>query len=174
LRSRRQRATPTAGPGENLSLGVETTLEDARERVDFPIRVPSVHGLGVNPHHVYYSDFPAGGRVSLVYRPQEWLPEAEATGVGLLITQFQGVVETDVVKKLASQEQVQPTEVAGRPAYWVEGPHTLYFLDADGRQRTDTLRLSANALIWMDGDTTIRLESELGLADAVTIAESMH
>jgi hypothetical protein len=167
--------TPTAAPGENLSLGVETTLEGAQERVDFRIRVPSVLGLGSKPHRVYYSDFPAGGRVSLVYQAQpEWLPEASATGVGLLITEFEGDIAPDLAKKLTTQEQVEPTDVNGSLAFWVEGPHTLFFVDANGVQRSDTLRLSANALIWTDGDTTLRIESELDMDDALKIAESMR
>jgi hypothetical protein len=165
---------PTTPPGENLSLGVETTLDDARERVDFSIRVPDILGLA-NPDRVYYSDFPAGGRVSLVYRAQpDWLPEASATGVGLLVTEFRGDVEPELMKKLSSQGQVRPTEVNGSPALWIRGPHTLFFVDEDGRQQTDTLRLSANALIWMEGDVTLRIESELDLVDALTIAESMR
>jgi hypothetical protein len=165
---------PTTPPGENLSLGVETTLDDARERVDFPIRVPSVLGLA-DPDRVFYSGFPTGGRISLVYRAQpDWLPEASATGVGLLVTEFPGDIEPDLMKKLTTQGQVKPTEVNGRPALWVRGPHTLFFVDKDGRQQADTLRLSANALIWMDGDTTMRIESELSLVDALTIAESMR
>ena len=166
--------TPTAAPGENLSLGVETTLEDARDRVDFPIRVPSVLGLPPNPNRVYYSGFPEGGRVSLVYRAQpDWLPEANPTGVGLLITQFEGDINPEFSKKLASQEQVMPTDVNGSPAYWVEGLHTVFFIDANGEQISDTLRLSANALIWVEGDTTLRIESELDLVDTLQIAESM-
>jgi hypothetical protein len=166
--------TPTAAPGENLSLGVETTLAEAQDRVDFPIRVPSVLGLPPNPNAVYHSDFPPGGRVSLVYRAQpDWLPEARASGVGLLIMEFEGAAEPDFAKKLSAEHQVEFTDVNGSPAYWVEGQHTLFFLDANGRQRTDTLRLSANALIWTEGDMTLRLESELELEDALTIAESM-
>jgi hypothetical protein len=167
--------TPTARPGDNLFLGDETTLEEARERVDFQVRVPSVLGLPPEPNSVFYSDFPVGGRVSLVYRAQpDWLPEASTTGVGLLLTEFQGSLDGDLIKKSADHEVLVPTEVNGAPAFWVEGPHSLFYYDAKNRLRSESLRLSANALIWTQGGTTFRLESELNLSDALTIAESMR
>lgn len=165
--------TPTTAPGENLSLGVETTLEDARARVDFPVPVPAVPGLPETPDRVYYSDFPQGGRVSFVYAPRRGLPETSSTGVGLLLTQFRAEIGQAAVKKLGVDQQVRPTEVDGHPAYWVRGPHTLFFLDAEGRERSETLRLSANALIWVTSETTLRIESELGLEESRAIAESM-
>jgi hypothetical protein len=166
--------TPTAAPGENLSLGVATSLEDAQERVDFDIRLPNVADLPAAPDSVYYSDFPVGGRVSLVYRARPGsLPETSTTGVGLLLTEFQGSIDGDFAKKLAVDQQAQATEVNGRLAIWVRGPHTVFFLDAEGRPQAESLRLSANALIWVDDGVTFRLESELTLKDSLTIAESM-
>lgn len=166
--------TPTAGRGDNLALGTKTTLEEARAAVDFDVLVPSVAELG-DPDEVYLSTaFPAGGRVSLAYRAGGSLPEARTTGLGLLVTEFEGTVEPELAKKLAVQQQVRPTDVNGSLAFWVRGPHTVFFLDANGQVASDTLRLSANALIWTDGTTTLRIESELNLADTLRIAESMR
>jgi hypothetical protein len=165
--------TPTAAPGTNLRLGERTTLEDARDRVEFSVLLPDVLGLA-NPDEVYVADFPPGGRVSLVYRARGWLPKANQTGIGLLITEFEGTLEGDIVKKLSGMQQVVPTDVNGAPALWVRGEHPIFYLDAKGNERTETLRLSANALVWTRGTTTLRIESSLNLADTLTIAESMR
>jgi hypothetical protein len=165
--------TPDVSPGDNLALGVETTLDEAREHVSFPILVPTAR-VGA-PDRVYVSDFPSGGRVSLVYEPRPGsLPEANETGLGLLITEFEGTLGGDVMKKLSVQRLVRPTDVNGSPAFWLRGTHTVFYTDADGQRRSETLRLSANALIWTSGATTLRIESALGLADTLAIAESMR
>ncbi|HEY7876093.1 MAG TPA: hypothetical protein VIG64_13335 [Actinomycetota bacterium] len=164
--------TPTASAGTNLALGELVTLEEARALVDFSILVPGASGFE-EPDEVYVAGFPPGGRVSLVYDAGRSLPRADKTGVGLLITEFEGMLENTLVKKLAVQQQVRPTEVDGKLAYWVRGPHTLFYLDAEGELRQETLRLSDNALIWTSGSMTLRIESSLSLEDSLAIAESM-
>jgi hypothetical protein len=57
---------------------------------------------------------------------------------------------------------------------WIEGaPHTVAYLDADGRLVPDTLRLAGNALIWQLGEITLRLESRLPLNPSLDVAGSM-
>jgi hypothetical protein len=48
----------------------------------------------------------------------------------------------------------------------------VVLLDPDGSRRTETARLAGHTLIWPRGDTTLRLEGDLTLEEAVRIAES--
>src|SRR5215211_8243031 len=61
-------ATTTPGARLDLGLGPQTTLEEARRRVDFPVLVPTAPGFQ-RPDAVFVNPaVPAGGRVDLVYR----------------------------------------------------------------------------------------------------------
>ena len=59
-----------------------------------------------------------------------------------------------------------------RDALWFEEPHEVVLLDPDGTRRTESARLAGHTLIWLEGDTTLRIEGELSLQRAVEIAES--
>src|SRR5689334_10661503 len=63
-------ASPTPGGlGSTLGLGDRVGLGEARDSVAFPVRVPSLPGLGA-PDVVDRSFDLVGGRVSLVYGPR--------------------------------------------------------------------------------------------------------
>jgi hypothetical protein len=166
--------TPTASPGTNLALGTRKTLDAARDEVDFPVSVPSLGGLGP-PDFVYVSPIPPGGRVSLVYRAEDGLPNTDETGLGMIVTEFRASLEPDFAKKIiGDQGRLEVTEVDGDIAYWIEGPHTIYiYKDREGLIREDTVRLAGNALLWERDGITYRIESALSLERARAIAESM-
>jgi hypothetical protein len=161
------------GPlGRLLFLGEQTTLDEARRLVDFRVRVPAAGGL---PEPVaYVDDDPPGGRISLVYRAGPGLPETEETGVGMLVMQFRGRLELPFLQKLVRANQVREADVGGSPGYWVEGEHTLSYLDARGEIVEERSRLAGNTLLWQRGDVTLRLESALPMEEAIRIAESMR
>jgi hypothetical protein len=165
---------PTAAPGSNLALGSRTTLADARAEVDFPIALPATPNLG-EPDAVYVARVPAGGRVSLVYDAGGSLPEADETGLGMILSEFRASIGPDLAKKVAGKTGgLEITEVDGELAYWLTGPHTFYlYRDADGHIREDTLRLAGNTLLWVRDGITHRIESSLSLADVIRIAESI-
>ena len=70
---------------------------------------------------------------------------------------------------------VEDTLVAGRPARWVSGgTHFMQYVDASGSPVEESLRtVERNTLIWNDGATFFRMETDLPLPDALEIAESL-
>jgi hypothetical protein len=169
--------TVTTTPGGRLELGLgdRVTLEEARRRVDWPVLVPAVAGLG-QPDAVYVNEaVPSGGRVDLVYRARPGLPASPFTDVGLLITEFQGRPTPEFLKKVTAMGVVEQVTVGGEPGYWFSGePHFFTYQDAAGTLREEQTRLAGNTLIWQRGDLTLRLEGELPKDEAIRIAESMR
>lgn len=162
-----------SGPlGRTLFLGEETTLEEARGQLGFEPLLPAAPGL---PEPVVYvDDDPLGGRISLVYPAGPLLPETEETGVGMLLMEFRGRIEQPFLEKLVRGDQVREVEVGGEPGYWVEGEHTLIYLDEGGVAFDERSRVAGNTLLWQRGNMTLRLESALSMAEAIRIAESMR
>lgn len=158
-------------PGARLLLGVPLRLDQARARVTFQIPLPTPLGA---PDEVYLLDTPPGGQIALVYYPRPDLPPANTTGIGLLLTAFQGTVPTGIFGKgIPPGTRVEEVQVNGGPAYWIEGdPHTFFFLDSRGQVRTETTRLAGNVLLWEQGTLTLRLESALSRDQALAIATS--
>lgn len=156
-----------------LQLGESVTLEDARARAAFDIEQPGASGLG-DPD-VYFVEPPVGGAVSLVYSPSERLPQTSQAGVGLLITQFEADLHATLIKKVATEgSRVKPVTI-GDEGYWIKGaPHALLYVDAEGEVREDLIRLADNTLVWEEDGVSYRLESKLGLRDALAIARSMR
>lgn len=152
----------------DLALGEEATLEEAVDRIDHPLLVPTVLGL---PDAIYLDD----GRVSTVWRPTERLAEVGRSGVGLLHMQFIADIDSGfLTKQLQGGTDIVAVAVRGNPGYWIEGePHVLSYVDPDGLVRTDTTRLAENVLLWEEAGVTHRIESALSLEEATLIAESL-
>jgi hypothetical protein len=163
--------TPSA-PGSALGLGERVSLGGARGSVSFPVRVPAA-GLGA-PDEVYRSFDVLGGRVSLVYAARQGFPEA-TDGVGLLVTEFRGQAERDLLVKVAGPgTRVQHVRVHGYPGLWISGaPHEIYYLGPGGEIERDTVRLSGNVLVWQEGGVILRLEGASSLTKALRVADSM-
>jgi hypothetical protein len=164
--------TPSA-PGSALSLGDRVTLREARDSVHFPVRVPSLPGLG-SPDVVYRSYDLLGGRVSLVYAPRPGFP-ASADGVGLLVTQFRGQAERDLLVKVAGPgTKVRQVRVHGYPGLWISGaPHEIFYVAPGGGIEQDTIRMSGDALIWQEGGVILRVEGAQSVGRALQVADSM-
>jgi hypothetical protein len=161
--------------GRLLSLGERVTLSEARRSVSFPVRLPTSARVGP-PDEVYVDDDPVGGRVTAVYRPRPGLPRATTTNVGLLVTQFRGGFDTDfIVKEAGPGTRVEKVSVGGAPGFWVEGePHTLVYVDENGSDFPDSVRLAGNTLLWERSGITFRLEAEISKQQAIGIAASFR
>jgi hypothetical protein len=173
-----ERPTPTVTtrPGERLELGLgeRVTLEEARRRVAFPVLVPTVAGFR-RPDAVYVNQRPQGGRVDLVFRARPGLPANPYTDVGLLVTQFQGTLTPDFIKKVVAGGLVEEVQVAGQPGYWFSGePHFFTYEDRRGEITDERTRLAGNTLVWQAGAQTLRLEGQLPQREALRIAASMR
>jgi hypothetical protein len=160
-------------PGERLRLGRPVRLDEARTLVDFPLQEPSRFGT---PDGVYVDDGGPVTVVSSIYRPEERLPEVRSTGVGLLVSQFRGRVDTAVMGKfLGSAGVVEAISVDGRRGFWLPEPaHVVLYLDPQGNVREDTARLTANVLLYEDDGVITRIESRLGKDEMLAIAASMR
>jgi hypothetical protein len=163
-------AAPSAGA--RLALGQPLTLEQVRGRVTFQVPLPGVLGP---PDEVYLLDQPPGGQVALVYAPRPDLPQANTTGIGVLLTAFQGTVPSGIVGKgIPPGTRIEEVRVNGGRGYWIEGdPHTFVYLDSRGQGRTETTRLAGNVLIWEQSQLTLRLESALAKDEVLRIARSV-
>ena len=163
---------PSGSIGERLSLGVQTTLGDARQKVTWKILVPASLG---NPDEVYYQSGPPEGEVTLVYKSRPGLKESGQTGVAVLITEVNGKVDTNYFgKMLGPDTTLEDVTVSGHQGYWISGsPHDFFFTDASGTFRNETLRLATNTLIFDDHGTIVRIEGDLTRAQALEVATSL-
>jgi hypothetical protein len=159
--------------GSSLGIGVVVTLDEAETVVEFEPRLPTREGIGA-PDVTFVAP---GGRLTLVWAARPGLPEiAEAPGIGLLVTEFRGTVDTGMFEKQVFEgATVQEVRVGGQVAYWLSNaPHGLVYRDPTGAYVEESRRMVGDALIWRDGDLTLRLETALGLDEAIRIAESVR
>ncbi len=172
-------ATPTPLPpgplGTRLGLGSQTTLRVAAAAVTWHVLVPA--NLG-QPDEVYLQlpqDGPPQGEVTLVYSGRPGIPTSGQTGVGVLITEARGAVNSEFFgKMLGPGTTLEPVTVAGSAGYWVAGaPHVFVFIDSSGNDRYETLRLATNTLLLDVGGTIVRIEGDLTKAQALQIASSL-
>ena len=147
---------PKAAVG-TLHLGRRIPVSDARHAASFTALLPP---SGVSAAYVA-NDVP-GGRVSL-------------TSGRLLVTEFRGTSRPFILKMIAVGTRVVRTTVGGQSAAYLEGaPHDVFFLDADGKPRSDDVRLAGNVLLWQRGSLTLRIEGARSLSDALALARSLR
>jgi len=172
-------ATPTPLPpgplGQRLGLGRQSTLAQARAAVTWPLLVPTSLR---QPDEVYVGpapDAPSGGEVTLVYTARQGIPAAGETGVGVLITESRGAINSEFFGKIIGPgTTIEPVTVAGSSGYWISGaPHDVVFVDSSGGVRFETLRLATNTLLVNVGGTVVRIEGNLTRAQALEIAASL-
>lgn len=170
---------PTRSPatglpiGSSLGIGVVVTLDEAATLVEFEPRLPTREGIG-SPDVTFVAP---GGRLTLVWAARPGLPEISgAPGIGLLVTEFRGTVDTGMFEKQVIEgATVEEVRVGGQPGYWLSNaPHGLIYRDPSGTYVEESRRMVGDALIWRDGDLTLRLETSLGLEEAIRIAESIR
>jgi hypothetical protein len=152
------------------------SLDDVRARVEMPVVPPTDPELG--PPDAFYLDRGlAGGMVSMVWTARPGVPAADETGVGLLISQFDGSVNPDAFQKLRDQGVgIVEVSVAGEQAWWLHGA-THVFLRREGTgddsRPVVPTRLAGDTLLWERDRLTYRLEGSAGLDRAIEIAESI-
>ena len=159
-----------------LGLGERTTLHEASKLAGFPIAVPNVETYG-HPDEVYVRVLPSGKRmVSFFYLPDDRFPEAEETGAGLLLMQFESTQSVEIMVKGVMGDGIgREVTVNGGRGYWVFGTSSLTILYDPSAPTccTDAPRPSANVLLWNLDGVTYRLESALDRDESMAVAESM-
>ena len=164
--------SPTVQPlGGSLGLGDAVPLADVRSQAGFAILLPTDPPIGP-PDVSYLND----QRVTLVWATRPGLPETDTPGIGLVLGEFRGNVDQGYYEKvLGGQTIVTPVTVSGERGYWLHGsPHFFYYIDPNGQVVTDESRVVGDVLIWTRANVTLRLETSLGMAAAIRLAESLR
>jgi hypothetical protein len=145
----------------DLGVGEKVSLEEARGRVRFPVRVPTLAGLA-DPD-VYYAEPLPTGQVSFVYGSRD-KPQ-------LLITQVAALGALE--KLVSSATRVEMVSTDGARGVWIEGErHVLFY---PGAEREEPFRLVGNTLVLERTDgVTVRIEADISKEEALRIARSMR
>jgi hypothetical protein len=147
---------PEAG---GVDLGPPLPLAEAARRAGVvPYVAPS---LG-EPLDVYN---PGGAYVVVRY---------DDDGTQVLVTTLPGrVAEMGFSKMVGAGAQVREVDVDGHEGWWVTGrPHL--FLYEDRHLSLREARPSADSLIWQVGDTIVRIEADVPLAQAMELATDVR
>ena len=160
-------AFDAAAVGRDLRLGSEVSLAAARTALPALRELHSTYGA---PDAIYRGDRPAG-LVSFVWRARPGLPgSTSAPTVGLILQQYPGSDDLGyMLKTLSSESRAREVIVENRRGYWVEGNHSIGYVDASNSFVQDSLRWASNALVWAGGGVTHRLESSLAQAEATAL-----
>jgi hypothetical protein len=143
-------------------LAGEMTLEEAQQAVDYPILLPSYPPDLGPPDRVFVQN--AEGDMTVLV----WIDPQQPNQV-LMSLHFIPPGSWAIDKM--NPALVEETTVNGQRAIWAVGPYPLRFSNGD----LDFVRLvNGHVLIWTDGDLTYRLETDLGLEEAIKIAESLE
>jgi hypothetical protein len=156
----------TPAPGSELLLGEPVPVEDAR---------PRVSSLGL-PDAAYLAEEDYGRRLTLVYGPGDGVPRSQYTGVGILVTVFDGAIDTRYLDKMVDADTVvEQLTVDGNRALWLEGgPHFVVFRTENGQIGEDVGRLAGNTLLLEHDGMLVRIEGQIDRARAIEIAESLE
>ena len=165
---------PTGPLSGYMDVGQRVSLSEAQDAVDFQIRIPLDARLGT-PDEIYLNVEPEGGRVTSFFRAGPRLPQIFETGTGALLTQFTGELDQNTVGKLASEEiTIDRVDVSGHRGLWLEGDHLFYLYRSNGLIIEESIRMSDSALLWQEGDVTLRLETGLSKRKALRLARSAY
>jgi hypothetical protein len=152
---------PVEQATDDLGLGEQMSLEEARERAGFQVRVPTVEGLD-DPPRVFYNE--SSSQVAFLYGAEE-KPK-------LLITQADA---RGAIEKLVNLNVTERELVVVEPGYagvWLFGEkHAIFYPSTD---HEEPFRLVGNALVYEIDGVTARIEAEISKDEALLIARSMR
>jgi len=158
----RQAPGPSPAPHPSLPGEQRMPLEQARQRVAFPILVPAKLG---RPDAVTVSD---GGRVAtLIY---------DRTPYGQVrLDEFDGHLDPVYFEKFAQFGTVTKVSLNGTEGLWVTGPQEIVYVRRDGMIASASARLTTGStLIWGTPRVALRLEGGFSKAAALAVAASVR
>jgi hypothetical protein len=167
-------ALPAASDRTLAVYGMQTSLDEAQRAVSFHLLEPRAGALG-QPVEIRSDTTPPGGRVTLLYPPSPRLPELSVGGVGAALTELRATTGRSFFDKMVGKgTTVRTFTIGGQPAIWLGGnPHVIIYHAQDGIDHADTVVLAGNVLLWQRGALLLRLETDLGLAQARAIASGV-
>lgn len=143
------------------NLAGETTLAEAQQTVDYSLLLPSYPSDLGPPDRVFVQD--ADGDITILV----WIDPQRPAEV-LMSLHF--IPPGSWAVKKVNPTLIEETTVNGQRAIWAIGPYPLRFSNGD----LDFTRLvDGHVLIWAQGEMTYRLETDLGLEEALKVAESL-
>ena len=161
----RQETTPSGEPLGPAGLGSPVPQID--DAVRFGVGVPA----GPLPDEAYVFRTSSGRPAALLaWRAGDDQTALPGTQWRMMLIQVRGDERT-LVKDVEAPEDSLMVGVDGREAFWIDSPHELIVLTAEG---TETFVIRANVLIWAEDGVTYRLETTLGLTEAIALAETVH
>jgi hypothetical protein len=160
---------PVTIPGERVSL------DEARRRVHFTVRQPTVPELGA-PDVVLLDTTGGAERVTLLYGERAGLTPTQVPGVSVLLVEFRGSVDAAFFGKgFGPGTTLEEVTVNGGRGFWLAGaPHFFFYRDPSGGIQQETLRLAGNTLLWEQDGVTLRLEAAVTKDQALRIAASVR
>jgi hypothetical protein len=163
----RQDATPSGAPLGPTGLGSPVPVPKIDDAVRFDVRVPA----GPIPDEAYVFRTNSGRPAALLaWNAGDDQTALPGTPWRMMLIEVRGDERTLVKDVGASQDSVM-VGVDGRDAFWIDSPHELIVLTAEG---AETFLIRANVLIWAEGGVTYRLETTLGPTGAIALAETVH
>lgn len=156
--------TPTV-IGTVLNLAGETTLDELRRHL--PLKLPAYPDNLGPPDRVFLQDWDGPVGVLVWLKPDQ--PEQIRWSLHLLTS-------GQMARKFANENTlIEETEVNGRRALWMRGPHLLELYERATGDRGGRM-VVGDVLIWTEDNRTYRLETpgDVPLAEAVKIAESLR
>ena len=159
------RVTPSPSPVPELRAPLDlqgaTTVDAVREAMGDSFRLPT-YPPDLGPPDLAFLQSPSGTVGILV-----WLDPEDSTRAELALF----ILGPDAFGGKSNMRLIVETEVNGRQALWLIGPHSLLLRSGSTALRT---LVSGNVLVWQEGATTYRLETAESLEEAVQIAESLQ
>lgn len=148
-------ATQPQAPARAADLGSETDVDEAQDRVDFPLVAPNAEFT------TYYDGSVPGGMVNMTWN-------------GLVLSQWHGDQLAFAQKQVGPGSRTVSVSVNGAPGLWITGArHEIVYRDRSGQIDAKTRRLVGNVLLWDKDGITYRLEGAKTRAQALAEAGNL-
>jgi hypothetical protein len=146
------------------NLSGEVTLAEAQKKTKdyYPILLPSYPPDLGQPDYVFVQD--ADGAMTILVWTDPQNPEEVLMSLHFL------PAGSWAIKKM-EPTVIEETSVNGQHAIWTTGPYPMRVQNGDIQFKR---MINGHVLIWEGSNVTYRLETNLPLAEAVKIAESLH
>ena len=158
--------SPSLPPIEPSALGDPVSEREAIAQAGFEPALPP----GPGPDEAYVIDTEFGDRgILYAWRPSGSHPRIQGSEWGQMLIVAQGDAEF-VTKSINRFDALTEVLVDGKRAFWIPAPHQVSISTGHG---SETFAVTGNVLIWQVDDLSYRLETSLGRAEAIALAESM-